>query len=401
MKFLNLMTFLVLSYFMVGFYISQNDLVVIPTSIESENYPGYYDYRGVMNVRSSLSSGSSPVSEIINDAKAAGIDFLVVTDTNQFKTPESSSSYHGSLLVLQEGEYSFLDSRLLFLSNEKHPSFHDISEAQVFLADQISRGPREKKDGLVVLASPFSPREKWIGNYPSGLDGIEILNPKAISDSAWIRSKATVLWSLLMYPFNPRYSFLRLFREPSEELALWDQLTQGRKISGFAGADASAKAFPFSDYLIKFPSYQMSMEIASNHVLLNSELTGSFLKDKQKIYTAMRSGNFYTSIDLLGDPKGFISLLKHKGSEHLIGSQVKFGDDMKIWAKLPHRPRAFFEMILFRNGERVLTSNDTEFTYDVTEPGVYRVVVRVAAAFPIPDGNKWIGWIYTNPFYVN
>jgi hypothetical protein len=401
MRVFSFLTAVVLIYFVIGFYVSQNDLTIIPAGIESDNFPGYYDYRGEMNVRSNLSVGSSSVPEIISEAKAAGLDFLILTDTNQMQSIDLFSSYHGNLLVFQEGEYSYLDSRILFLSYDRQPSFPDLASSQVFLADLISKGANEKKEGLVVLAAPFSPNEKWVGDYPSGLNGVEVLNPKVISDKAWIRSKTTVLWSLLMYPFNSRYSFLRLFREPSEEMALWNTLSQLRPTSGYSGADASARAFPFADYLIKFPSYRMSLEIASNHVLMNSELTGNFAKDKQKIYGAFKAGNFYTSLDLLGNPKGFMALLKHKDKEHLMGTSIDFAKGMTIWARLPHRPRGFFEIAMLRNGERVATSNETEISYDLKEPGVYRLVVRVAASLPIPDGKKWIGWIYTNPFYVN
>jgi hypothetical protein len=400
MRLFSVLTAFVLMYFVIGFYVAQNDLTIIPAGLESDNYPGYYDYRGEMNVRSNLSSGSSSVTEIISEGKAAGLDFLIFTDANQMRSIDMYSSYHGNLMVLQEGEYSFLDSRILFLSNDRQPSFNDLADSQVFLADLISKQANENKEGLAILATPFSLNERWVGDYPTGLDGVEVLNPKIISDRAWSRSKLTVIWSLLMYPFNSRYSFLRLFREPTEEMSLWNSLSQDRRTSGYAGADASARAFPFADYLIKFPSYRMTFEIASNHVLLNSELTGNFAKDKQKIYGALKAGNFYSSIDLLGNPKGFMALAKQNNSEFLIGSELKWTRGTQIWARLPHRPRGFFEIALLRNGERVATSNETELSYDVKEPGVYRIVVRVAASLPIPDGKKWIGWIYTNPFYI-
>jgi phospholipid/cholesterol/gamma-HCH transport system substrate-binding protein len=46
----------------------------------------------------------------------------------------------------------------------------------------------------------------------------------------------------------------------------------------YAGAEAFARAFPWSNYLVKFPSYQSSFEIVTNHVLLTSELTGNLKK---------------------------------------------------------------------------------------------------------------------------
>jgi hypothetical protein len=41
-----------------------------------------------------------------------------------------------------------------------------------------------------------------------------------------------------------------------------------------------------------------------------------------------------------------------------------------------------------------------EIDYAITTPGVYRLEVRVIPLLPLPDAKKWIGWIYTNPFFV-
>jgi hypothetical protein len=206
---------------------------------------------------------------------------------------------------------------------------------------------------------------------------------------------------LIIYPFNPRYAFLRLFREPTEEISLWNELSKDRPTLAFSGADASARAVPWANALLKFPSYQKSMEIAQNHVLLRSELTGNYQKDRQKIFSALRNGNFYVSLDLLGDPKGFIAVIEDKEKDVLMGEKVKFNRNLKMRASLPIEPTAFYEIVLMKNGEREFTSNERELSYQLTSPGTYRVVVRVSPSLPIPEGKKWITWIYTNNFYVD
>jgi hypothetical protein len=193
---------------------------------------------------------------------------------------------------------------------------------------------------------------------------------------------------------------LRLFNEPTEEVALWDKLSNETPTWAFAGADANAKAIPLANYLIKFPSYQMSFGIMSNHVLLPTELTGSYEKDRGKIFSALKNGHFYAALDLLGDPKGFNALLWDHDKSYLMGSVVHYSKNLKIVAKLPIEPKDFYEIVLFKNGEREMISNSQELQYEIKSPGVYRIFVRVSPTLPLPDAKKWISWIYTNPFYV-
>ena len=394
------LTALLLSYFVYGFYVSQMDSSIIPVELKPANPKGFYDYRGVSNVQTSLSSGSSSPIDVISDAKTSGIDFLILTDKNHISGESSQSGYHGNLLVFDEGEYSFLDSRLLLISPHRNKFPTEIEEFQIFFTDLLSQKQSANSDELVILAHPFNPNQTWTGPYPTGLDGLEILNSKSISKKAWEQSKINVLWSFLTYPFNARLSFLRLFREPIEELALWDQLQSQGHFWGYAGADANAKAIPLTNYLIKFPSYSLSMEVFSNHVLLPTELTGNFDKDRHKIFQALKNGQFYTALDLLGNPKGFIASLFDREDEFLMGSKQKYRKGQKIVARLPIEPKDFYEIVLFKNGDRETGTNSQELVYEVKSPGVYRVVVRVSPTLPFPDGKKWISWIYTNPFFI-
>jgi hypothetical protein len=396
------LTVLVMSYFLYGFYLSQSSLTVIPKGLQkTETSSEYYDYRGATNVRTDFSNGSSSPSEVIAAAKTAGLEYLIITDINQFEDRvENLNSYNGNLLVINAGEYSFLDSRLLYYNVHPEKKLDSAGEASMFFTDILSQKYSDDKESLVVLSHPFRNGGTWTGAYPPGLDGIEILNPKAVSENAWIRSKLDVLWSLIIYPFNPRYSFLRLFREPSQEVGLWDQLSKTRPTLAFGGSDASARAIPWANALLKFPSYEKSFEITSNHVLLNSELTGSYLKDRQKIFNALKRGNFYVSLDLLGDPEGFIATIDDRDRKYLMGETIRFNKNLKLKAKIPIEPKDFYELVVFKNGERDLAVNTTEFSYPIPEPGVYRVVVRVSPFLPLPEGKKWVTWIYTNNFYV-
>lgn len=400
-RFFTVLTAFVFAYFCYGIYVAQVDLDIIPPEIERAQPPGYYDYRGALNIQTDLSMGLSSPTEVIDEGRRAGLDFMILTDVNQFETAELYNGYYGSLLVFSEAEYSFLDSRVLYIGEQPGKSFLSSAEANLALTDLLSQNSQDSRDGIAILAHPFqNGKATWTGSYPTGLHGVEVLNPKSISSNVWRESKLDILWSLITYPFNPRYAFLRLFREPTEETALWDSLNRDQVVYGFAGADANARALPLANYLVRFPTYERSLGLANNHILLNSELTGNFLKDRQKILHAIRNGNFYLSMDVLADPKGFNALLVDGGKSHLMGSRVGYRKGQRIEAKLAHAPNAFYEIVLWKDGQREAIVNGPELIHELSGPGLYRIQVRVSPMLPVPDGKRWITWIYSNPFFV-
>ncbi len=400
MRGLGLFSLLLISYFMYGLYINQFDLSIVPRRLKNDNASGYYDYRGVLNIHSTRSIGSATTSFIASSARSAGLDFIVLTDLNQFTPMPVSERYQGNLLVLNGGKYSYLDSRLLYYQSSQELPGTNLGETQVRFADYLSQPRNNNKDSLLVLSDPYKLGFSWSGDIPEGLDGMEVLNLKSLSVRALENSKLSTLWSFLIYPFNSRLALIRLFLEPTEELDLFDHISQKRPFVGFVGAEASARALPFANYLVKFPSYQRLFDVASNHVVLKSELTGNFANDKVKIVQALKNGQFYMAFDIIGDPKGFIATMDDKTKSYMMGSQVKLTKSLTMSIHLPMKPKEFFEVVLYKNGERVRIFNKPEITVPIDSPGVYRVQVRVSPLWPLPDAHKWISWIYTNPFYV-
>ncbi|MNL03826.1 hypothetical protein D3C87_1243740 [compost metagenome] len=400
MKLLVTFSFFLVSYFLYGFYINQYETSTVPRQIHAEHAQNFYDYRGSLNIHTDLSAGSASASFVVTSAKLADLDFIMFTDVNVFDVPTSFESYHGNLLVLNGGKFSYLDSRLIYYSLNQEPVGTNLGDAQVKLADLLSQKTGANKDTLTILAHPYKAGYTLSGEIPSGMDGFEVLNLKSLANRAWQESKLSTIWSLLIYPFNPDLAFLRLFSEPSEEFALFDKMSQQRKIVAYAGTEASARALPLANYLVRFPSYKRSFEFMTTHVTLPSELTGSFNSDRSKIFNALKSGQFYIAMDMLGDPKGFIAMMESDGKNHLMGSEFKLGKNTALKIALPAAPRDFFEIMIYKDGALVKSLNEQPVTYEIKAPGVYRVQVKVIPMLPLPDAKKWIPWIYTNNFYV-
>lgn len=400
MKVIATLSFLLVTFCLYGFYLNQYDFAVVPQQISSEHSRSLYDYKGVMNVHTDLSSGSAPASFVITSAKLANLDFVFFTDYNIFNVPTTFESYHGNLLVFNAGKYSYLDSRLIYYSLNQESIGSNLGDAQVKLSDLLSQKTGASKDTLTILAHPYKAGFSWSGEIPSGLDGFELVNLKSLINRAWEESKISTIWSLMIYPFNPRLAFVRLYTEPTDEIALLDKMSQQRKIVIYGGTEASARVIPLANYFIRFPSYKRSFDFMSNHVVLKSELTGSFNSDRLKIFNALKNGNFYIALDTLGDPKGFSATIEEENKSHMMGSEVKLSKNMTLKVSLPSKPQEFFEIMIIKDGEVQLRVNEPETVYEIKSPGTYRVQVRVSPMLPIPDAKKWITWIYTNPFFV-
>lgn len=391
--------FFLISYFIYGFYISQFELSFQPRKIKTSDV--YYDYRLTMNIHTNLSIGSEPLSVVLSEAKKAQNKFMIVTDLNPvLKSPDDN--YLQQVGVLQGAKYGYKDSRLLYYSTDQKNLGLKQGESQLLLSDLLSQPAKKNKNALLVLAHPLKSGFNWKGELPDGLDGVEIVNLKSMSEQSWRYSKISTAWSILLYPFNPKLALMRLFQEPKDELLFFDQESQKRKLVAFQGAEASARAIPLADWLIKFPSYERVLSIASNHLLLTSELVGDIVQDRAKILSALKSGQFYVCFDALGDPKGFEAYLFDEVTQkkYSMGSTVKITKNIKFYFKLPTEPSSFYEVILLKNGERVDTINTFEGVLPLQGPGTYRIQVRISPRFPLPDAIKWLTWIYTNNFYL-
>ncbi len=391
--------FLLIFFFIYGFYLSQFEFNFIPRKVKTTD--SYYDYRIGMNIHTNLSIGSEPLSVILSEARLAQNKFILVTDLNpQMKIPEDS--YLQNIGVLQGAKYGYKDSRLIYFSTAEKSLGIRTGESQLRLSDLLSEEPSKNSNAVTILAHPYKAGFNWTGEIPVGLDGVEIVNLKSMSQSSWNYSKLSTFWSLLLYPFNPKLALIRLFQEPSEELFLFDEVSQKRKFVAFQGAEASARAIPLADWLIKFPSYERVLSIASNHLLLTSELSGNMFEDRKKILSALKTGQFYICFDALGDPKGFETYIYQEGSskKSSLGATVERAKKLRLYFKLPAEPTSFYEVILLRNGKKIDTMNTFEGVFSISEAGTYRIQVRISPRLPLPDAIKWLTWIYTNNFYV-
>jgi hypothetical protein len=392
---------LLFAYLFYGLVVSWYDFDAIPKDLAPRHPEGFYDYAGVINVHTAESSGSGKFTDVVESAKAAGLNFMILTDLNNFDKQKDLESYYDQVLVFIGGEYNYLDSRLLNFDASNTDQLMGRGRAQMVFAELLSRQNADPDYGFFVLAHPLKPGFKWRGDYPEGLSGIEVFNLKTIWQDSWLNDRSAFIGNLLMYPFNPDLSVIRIFAASSRsELTLWDNLNLKQKVVGFAGSDAESRVRAFGR-AFDIPSYESLFSIMKNHVILRSELTGNASADSRKIADALRAGQFYMSLDLLANPKGFNSYVKSKtGEVTLLGGTVKASDGMELIADLPVKPTVPFETVLIKDGDKIASSTSARTSYAVHGPGSYRIMVRLKVTLPPPSGRIWVPWIFTNPIQI-
>lgn len=390
-------------YLLYGVYYSHFELAVLPAEISRKAPEGFYDYRGVINVHSKASTGSGTIKEIVQAANHVGLDFLFINDSSlELNRPHPSSGYHDNVLVFVDSEYPYLGARILNLGASQTRKFSGPGHVQFYLTEQMSHAPQDHSDaGLFVWAHPTRSADPWASGIPPYLHGMEVINLKSLWQERFQQSKAMFFWSLFLFPFNDQLALTRLLKAPTDVVRFWDQLNQQRLLFGYAGSDATAKILLNDQWSIPYPSYETLFSLVSNHAILTSELTGDPQKDQERIMAALASGQFYISLDMLGNPKGFNFLATDLDkNNYLMGSTLPLKKDLRLAVDLGVRPSIPFEVLLFKGAQALTRSEEPKLSYEVSEPGIYRVEVRVKVAFPFPEGSKWLPWIYSNPIQI-
>ncbi|MCC6138882.1 MAG: hypothetical protein IT287_09625, partial [Bdellovibrionaceae bacterium] len=382
-------TFTIIAFLTFGIFLSRYDLQLNADALQSQ-HKKYFDYRGITHVLTSYSQGGATPAEMVIDANKAKIDFIYITDYNDFNAEHALFNYNNDVAVFTAKKLSYLDSHFLVYSLQNLNQIDSIGSSHAMLSDLLNKVPTEAPAAFTVMAHPFKKGHEWTsGDYPSGMQGIEVMNLRHMWQQKWISSKASFAWSCLLYLFNPKVALLRLVQEPQKEIDLWDQLNQKQKTLGLLGSHATGRIFNLGPFAIPFPKYEDSFRFGSNHLLMKSELTGVYSLDAEKIHAAFTSGQFYFALDAVANPKGFAAYIKTKDRDYSMGENLKISQQPTLIVDVPRLNTKAVEIRIYKNGQEVHKIKDFHANWKIESPGVYRVQVRVRVQLPIPGELRW------------
>jgi hypothetical protein len=239
-------------------------------------------------------------------------------------------------------------------------------------------------------------RRPWKGEIDPAISGLEILD---YADQLYDCSAFAKLNAFLFYPANRALACLRVYHRPAETLARWDRETSKRRVAGFYGPNMHQNVRIFR-WEPKFPPADAVMPLASNHILSRQPLTGDFQADRRVVYDAIRNGNLFFALDILGDSNGFRFSATQDGRSAIMGETLVAGVETAFSVRLPRiESKSRIEIVVYRNGVEFLRGTGRELAFQASQAGAYRVEVLASVPTFFGRGRR-APWIYSNPIYL-
>lgn len=325
-------------------------------------------FRGVYHVHSKFSHDSkASLDLVLKSAKKADLDFVVITDHN---TMDGRMAYQDMekpnwpLLIFGNEVSTWHDGHLNTIGIEKEPP--DIGDTQKIIDDVHAQ------NGYAILAHPLSERKPWKNWELKNYDGIEVF---CFSDNFYKEGIFLIFKALLLSP----KSFLEsTLKTPENGLKLWDdQLSSGRKISGFSAVDAHLKLKLGN---LALENYSLYLQAATMYAIA-SEL------NEPKIVEALGKGRSFSAFEVYGLAQDFEFSAESSGQTYQMGDSVKTGSLVQFQVKSPETA----DIYLIHNGTTVQKTRGETLNYQSnSQAGFYRVEVHL--------GGKL--WIFSNPIYI-
>lgn len=365
-----------------------------------------HEYFGNIHMHTTHSDGSGSFDELIDGAVRGGLDFVFVTDHNVLVREEEEGYRRGILtLVGQEvndTERKETGNHLLCLGVETDVS-NQAKDPQR-LIDVV-----RQQGALAFLAHPIEESTKlfpqlypWHNWEVTGYHGIELWNYLSS-----FRGFTTSYAKAIQVAFFPR----RFLVGPLPAmLAKWDKLTQERPVVALGGTDVHAVVYRKGPISRRFMTYEECARALNTHVLTRVPFLGqpevgdtdfrhqNVRHDRDLVLDGLRQGHCWVGYDLAGSTKGFRFWAEaeagaggHK-SVAIMGDTVMLpaGRNLRLHVRAPDQA----EIRLLRNGRIIAQGYADSISYDVRDPGVYRVEVWKHR------WGKLRGWIFSNPIYV-
>lgn len=341
-----------------------------------------FEYRGAIHVHTTYSDGTLPAELVIDEAKAAGLDFLVITDHDTLEARrDPGEGYYQGLLVIVGCEVSPDHNHYLTLGLSQVP-FNRLSPEEYTQAVRSAGGfgfaahPHDR--GSPVLGIPDY---AWKDRASRNWDGIEIWN----FVSGWVGG-ASDHWRLFVGLLDPG----KIAGAPdSKTMALWDGITARRRCPAIGGVDAHGHASILGRLPLAPFNYRRGFQTLQNRVLLDRPLGQSAGEDIPRVIEALAEGSNYICNAALGDPRGFSFKASTGGRELGLGQQAFGAARAVLSASAPGADR----LRLIRQGVEIASVEGPELSVEVG-PGVY----RAEAWKRIWSG--WRIWVIANPIYL-
>jgi len=354
---------------------------------------GLHDLACVVHLHSDYSDGTATIPELIDAAKEAGVDVVLLTDHDTLGAKDDGhEGWHDSVLLGVGVEVTPRAGHYLAFGIDKKIKHKGMAEADI---------PRAVADagGFGFVAHPWSKGARILERYGrfvkrGGVHGWQELDGDEIT--------GIELWSLTTdasEDWRGPVDAVRYMRDPEaqvdgprpEDVVAWDQICEKRRFVAIGGLDAHQHGIRVRGRLWSPMRNARYFAILTTYVSLTEPPRGgeNGPGDLELVYGALREGRCYISVDAIAPGRGF-RFWGESGAGHAMMGEEHPAGRWTLRTSLPGDAR----IVLMRNGQPVTEAEGSALEHEVTEPGAYRIEAH----------RHWRGrerpWIYSNPIYL-
>jgi hypothetical protein len=361
-----------------------------PVRISTDAGPDPLVVKGALHIHTIRSDGGGTVDDVASAARAAGLQFVVLSEHGDGRDL-LAPAYRSGVLCIDGSEVSTDGGHVAAIG--LRPAEYRLGGAARDVVEDVHR-----LGGMAIAAHPVSPRDELAWNaWDVAFDGIEWLN----ADSEWRdEGSATLLRTAFGYLFRAAPALALTLDRPVAALSRADELASRRAVSILAGHDAHARiaqsgADGYGSRGVPLPSYQALFKTFAVRALLDGPLGGDAAADAAMVVRALRHGRVFTAVDALAAPARFTFVARSGGAETTIGGRlIPAGPvEFAIDADAPAGSR----IVLLHNGQERASGAAPRLIHRApAAPGAYRVEVHVPGA----PGTPPVPWIVSSTLHV-
>jgi len=326
-------------------------------------FPGFNDYRGIIDLP--IKTSGLDQSGIADLARAAQIDFIFLADRVQPGASDSDfgiAGFTSEILFIPGGSFEVGGGEIIGVN------LHEPIKPNLAPNDLISA--IHDQGGLAIAADP--------AKFPSSADyaladAIEVYNQR----SAWTAQNPTALY-LRAIVFGTDHFLAGLDIRPDANLALYDRMTAGARVSMLAGMGAPDNMNVLGAKVGTLPQLFL---FCTTHLIARE-------RNSAPILEALRLGHSYASFDYLGYVGAFAFFARVGETATMMGDEVRLAPRLVLKTELP---AAADRIAMYQNGAEVASAdNASTLEFAPKSPGAYRIEAYRAGKM----------WILSNPVYV-
>jgi len=352
--------------------------------------PNFNEYKGIIHAHTNLGGHSTATfDELIGAAASNEFDFVVMTEhfsQNYDTSALTLNGFYGKTLFVGGNEVDTASvDRFLMIPGGADAYNLAFDKTETFLAKVHS----QNRIALITYPERF---KTWDANF----DGIEVFslhtNAKKMNPVIF---PLDALWSYGKYP---KQLLAKYFVRPDANLQKYDEISANRKITLFSGTDAHSNigfhllGDDAGNKLIniKLDDYATIFGLTRAHVLLKKDKEFT----RENLIEAIKNGNLFVGIDVLGDTSGFSFTAETSVETKIQGDEIALQNGVKLKSSAPQIVR----FVIFKNGEKVFEEGGkSEIFFEAKEKGAYRVEVYLDELGSPFDK---MPWIFSNPIYI-